>query len=107
MSRHFVQLMEVAVCIRVAEASPNGLINKKQIGELIPRTLVVFQRVVVLESVWANLHQGTVHGTASRPTIQPDHCALSVCNMSVLVMPEEEVAVGLRVDLDVSKRLQD
>lgn len=106
MGRHFIQLVKIAVRIGVAEAGTDGLINKEQVGELIPRALIIFQRVIVLESVWTNLHQSTVHGTASWSTIQPDNRALSVRDMPVLVMPEEEVAVGLRVDFNVSKCLR-
>lgn len=69
MGRHFIQLVQVAIGVGITESSADRLINKEQVGELIPRTLVVFQCLFVLESVGANLHQRAIHRAASGPTI--------------------------------------
>jgi len=86
---HLIQFVEVAVGVRITKASADGLVDEKQVGEFIPRTLVVFQCLVVFESVGANLHQCTIHGATPGPTIQPNNGSLSVRNMLVLEMPEE------------------
>lgn len=102
MRRHFVQLVEIAVGIHVAETRPDGLVDEKQIGELIPRAWVVLQGVIVLESVRANLHQRSIHRATARPSIQPNDGALSVRDMPILIMPKEEVAIAYGVHLDVT-----
>lgn len=102
MRRHLIQLVDVAVRIHVAETGPHGLVDEKQVGELIPRARVVLQCVVIFESVGANLHQRTVHRAATGPTVQPNDSPLSVRDMSVLEMPEEKVAIALWIDLDVA-----
>jgi hypothetical protein len=103
--RHFIQLVQVAIGVGITEPSADRLINKQQVGELIPRTLVVFQCLFVFESVGANLHQRTIHRAASGPTIQPNDGSLPIRNMLVLEVPEEEVAVARGVYFDVSTQI--
>ena len=59
--------------------------------------------MVVLESVGPNFHQCAIHRATSRASIQPNDGTLSVCDMTVLEMPEEQVAVDVRIDLDMSR----
>jgi hypothetical protein len=98
---HVVQLVDIGIRIDVAVTGADGIVDEQDVGELIPGALVVHQRLVVLQSVGANLHQGAVLGAASRPAIQPDDCPLLVRNVFVLEVPEEEVTVVFGGDLDV------
>jgi hypothetical protein len=87
--RHLVQLAHKGVGIDVAEAGADGVVDEQNVGKLVPSAIVVDQRLVVLQSVGANLHQGAVLGAASRPAVQPDDCPLLVRNVFVLEMPKE------------------
>lgn len=89
MGRHLVQLMDIAIRIHIAEARTNRLIDEQQVGEFVPRALIVFQCMVILEPIRTNLHQCTIHRTTSRTTVQPNDGPLSVCDMTVPVMPKE------------------
>lgn len=100
--RHDVQLADVGVGVDVAVAGADGVVDEHDVGELVPGALVVDQRLVVLDSEGANLHQGAVLGAASRPAVQPDDGPLLVRNVLVLVVPKEDVAVVFGGDFDVS-----
>lgn len=95
--------MNIAIGVRVAETGADGVIDEEQVGKFIPPALVVLQCVVVLESVGPNFHQCTIHGATTWATIQPNDSALPVCDMAVLEMPKEEVAVDVGIDLDMSR----
>lgn len=56
LSRHFVQLVKITIGVDITEAGSHGLIDEQHVGEFIPRTFIIFQRMVVLESVRTNLH---------------------------------------------------
>lgn len=101
MGGHLVQLVEIGVGVDIAETGPDGLIDKQQVGELVPRTVVVRQGLVVLQSIRANLHQRAIHRATPRASIQPDDGALTIGDMTVLEMPEEKVPVVLRIYLNV------
>jgi hypothetical protein len=58
--------------------------------------------VVVLQSIWPDFHQGSVHGAASGPAVQPENGALSVCDVAVLEMPKEEVTVCFGIYFDMT-----
>ena len=103
--RHLVQLVEITVGVDIAEAGANGVVHKHDVGELVPRTIVVFQRLVVLEPVGADFHQGAIHRAAPGTTIQPDDRPLFVRDVLVLEMPKEEVAVMCGCDFDMAVRL--
>lgn len=103
MSGHFIQLMKIAIGVRIAKPGADGIIDEEQVGKFIPPTLVVLQRMVVLESVGPNFHQCAIHRATSRTPIQPNDSALAVCDVTVLEMPEEQVAVGVGIDLDMSR----
>lgn len=102
LSSHLIQLMEIAIGIHVTKASTDGIIDEQEIRELIPPARVVFQRVVILKTVGSNFHQRAVHRAASWATIQPDYGPLSVRDMAVLEVPEEQIAVRFGVDFDVT-----
>lgn len=101
MGRHLIQLVEVAVGIHIAEAGTRRLVDEEQVGEFIPRAGVVFQGMVVLESIWSDFHQRTIHRATSRSAIQPDHGPLSVGDVAVLKMPKEQVGISFGLNLDV------
>lgn len=96
---HLIQLVEVTIRINVTESGSDWLIDEEHIGEFIPRSFVVLQRIIVLESIRSHLHQCAVHGAASRSTVQPDDSPLAVGDMTILKMPEKEIAVVFRVHL--------
>jgi hypothetical protein len=58
--------------------------------------------LVILESVRSNLHQCAIHGAASGSSIQPNNSALTVRDVAVLEVPEEQVTVGLGADFDMT-----
>jgi hypothetical protein len=95
--------MEIAIGVCVAEPGTDRVIDEEQVGKLIPPALVVLQRMVVLEPIRPNFHQCTIHGATSWATIQPNDSALPVRDVTILEMPEEQVAVGVGIDLDVSR----
>ena len=102
MIRHLVEFADVAVCVDVAETSSDRVINEKQVGEFVPRAVVVLQFATFPYSVGTDLHQSAIHTTASGAAIKPDDGSLSVGDVAVLVVPEEQVSVMLIVDLNVS-----
>jgi len=99
---HCVQLVNVAVRVDVAEARAHGVVDEEQIGKLVPRAIVQSQRILVLDSVRANLHQGAIFGAAAGASVDPDHGPLSVRDVLVLEVPEEKVSVVLGRHFDVS-----
>lgn len=99
---HLVEFMDIAVSVDVAEASADGVINEKQICELVPAAIVVLQGVGIFQAIGTYLHHGAVFGTAARSSIEPDNGALSVGDVLVLEVPEEHVSVVLGSDLDVT-----
>ncbi len=101
---HLVELVEIAVGVGVAEARTDGVVDKHDVGELIPRAIVVDQRVLVLEPVGPNFHQGAILGAAPRAAVEPDDRPLPVGDVFVLEVPEEEVTVCFGGDFDVAMR---
>lgn len=99
--RHGVELVNVAVRVDVAEARPNGIVDEENICKLVPRPRVLFQLSTLENSVRSNLHQGAIHRAATGSTIQPDDSSLPIADMSILIMPEEDVAVVFRSDFNV------
>lgn len=99
---HVVQLAQVGVGVDIAEAGANGVVDKEDIGKLVPGAVVVHERLVVLEAEGPDLHQGAVFGAASGPAVQPDDSALLIRNVFVLEVPEEDVSIVFGGDLDVS-----
>lgn len=102
LSRHGAQLMDIAIRVDITEASTDRIVDKEQIGKLIPGTVIQSQRLVTLDPIRANLHQGAILGAAPGPTIEPYHGSLAVRNVIVLEVPEEQVAIVLWNDLDVT-----
>lgn len=96
------QLMNVAIGVDIAEAGAHRLINKEQVRKFGPRTVVVCQSAIGLDSVGADLHHGTIHRTTSRASVEPQYCALLVCDMTILVVPEEEVPVVFGCDFHMT-----
>lgn len=100
---HFIEFMDVGVGVDVAEPSSHRVVNEEQVGELVPGPIVQYQCVFVFEPVWPNFHQASIFRTTTWASVQPDNRALSVCNMLVLVVPEEQVSIVLRCDFDVAR----
>ena len=65
------------------------------------KAATVLERGLALD-IEAGAHHRAVHATATRASIQPDNGSLAVRNVSVLVEPEEHVAVVFRCDLYMS-----
>lgn len=101
---HFVELGDIAVGVDVTEAGANRVVDEEEVGELVPRAVVVLEMVPILQPVRSNLHHGTVLGAAAGATIQPDDGSLTVGDVLVLKMPKEEVAIVFWSDLDVPVR---
>ena len=99
---HLVELADVAVCVDVAETGADGVVNKHDVGKLVPRSFVVHQRLVVLEPVGANFHEGAILRAAPRAAIEPNDGSLLVGDVLVLKVPEEEVSVVFGGDFDVA-----
>lgn len=95
--------MNVAIRVDITEACADRIIDKEQICKFIPGTVVQGQGVVLCNSVRPNLHQGAILGTTSWPTVEPYDSSLPVRNVVVLKVPEKQVAIGFRSDLDVTK----
>ena len=102
LDRHLVQIMNVRVRVHITEAGSDRVIDEKQVRKLIPATIVHGQCPIFLHSIRSNLHHRAVHATATRASIQPDNGSLAVRDVSVLVEPEEHVAVVFRCDLYMS-----
>jgi hypothetical protein len=94
--------MDVIVRIDVAEPGANWVIDKKKVRKFVPGTVVKRQRVFVLDTIRAYLHQCTILGAAPGAAVEPDDGSLSVRDMLIFEMPEEEIAIVLRGDLDVT-----
>lgn len=99
---HGVELVQVAVGVNVAEAGAGGVVDKEQVGKLVPGAIVDLELVALADAVGPNLHEGAVLGAAAGPAVDPDDGALLVGNVGILEVPEEEVGVVLFVDLDVA-----
>lgn len=104
--RHLIQLMQIAVGVDIAEAGANGIVHEHDVGEFVPSTIVIFQRLVILEPVRADFHQRAIHRAAPGTAIQPDDRPLLVRNVLVLEVPKKEVAVMVGVDFDMTVRSQ-
>lgn len=100
---HFVKLVDIGVGVDVAETSSHWVVNEEQVGKLMPGAVVQDKCVLVFEPVRANFHQATILGTTSGTSVQPDNRALSICNVLVLVVPEEQVSIVLGCDFDVAR----
>ena len=104
--RHLSQFRHVAIRADEAVSRPDRVVDEEEVRKLAPRALVVGERQVVVDAVRADLHQGAVLGTAAGPAVEPDDGSLFVGDVLVLEVPEEEVAVGLGCDFDVSGRVE-
>jgi hypothetical protein len=100
--RHLIELVEIAIRVGVAESCADRLVHEEQVRKLVPRAVVVAQCLVILEPVGAHLHQGAVHRAAAGPAVEPYHQPLPVGDVPVVEEPEEEMAIMLVVDLDVT-----
>lgn len=90
--------MQIRISVDIAEPRPHRLIHKQQIRILMPAPRVLLQRVLILYPVRANFHQRPVHAATARSAVEPYHSPLSLRNVLVLEVPEEEVTVVVRVD---------
>lgn len=99
---HFIQLRDVLVGVDVTETSANRIIDEQKIGKLVPRSIVVFEIVLIFQAIGSDLHQGTILRTAAGAAIQPDDRPLSIGNMLILKVPEEEVSIRFWGDLNMS-----
>jgi len=100
---HLIQLAKVAVGVDVAETGADGIVDKHDVGKLVPRAIIVDKRVLVFQSIGTNFHQGAVLGATTRATIQPDDGSLFVRNVFVLEVPEEEVTIAFGCDFNVTR----
>jgi hypothetical protein len=66
---HIIQLAEVGVGIDVAVPGADGIVDKQDVGELVPCAIIVHKRLVVLQAIGADLHQGAIFRAASRPAV--------------------------------------
>lgn len=98
---HLIEFSKVAVGVDIAETCSDRLVHKEQVGKLVPRAVVVYQIPSFLDPVGTDLHQCAVHTAASGPAVDPYNSPLSVSDVTVLVMPKEQVAIGRRVDFNV------
>jgi hypothetical protein len=99
---HLVEIRKIAIRVHIAESRAHRLVDEEQVRKFVPRAVVIFQVATWAYSVWSNLHHCAVHRGAAGPAIQPQYCPLSVRNVAVLVVPEEEIAVVLCINFDVS-----
>ena len=99
---HVVEFMDIAVSVHIAESCPYRIIDEKDVGEFIPRTIVVSKSRFVLQSIGSNLHQSTIHRTAARSAIQPQHRPLSISYVAILKVPKEEIPIVRRIDFNVT-----
>ena len=66
---HLAQFVDIVVCVNIAIASSHGVVDKEEIGEFVPRAIVEDQAHVLVDSVGADFHQGSILGATSRATI--------------------------------------
>lgn len=92
--------MKVGVCVDVAETCADRIVDEEKIRKLVPGAIVEDQ-VIALYAVRSYLHQCTILRAAAWAAVQPDYCSLTIRDMLVLEMPEEEISIVLRVDLDM------
>ena len=102
LDRHLIQIMNIRVRVHITEAGSDRVVDEQQVRKLVPATIVHCQFSIFRHSVRSNLHHRAIHATATRPSIQPDNGPLAVGNVSILVEPEEHVAVMFRRDLYMS-----
>ena len=98
---HLAELGDIGIRVDVGESSADRLVNKKKVGELIPRTVVVTQGAVVFDTVRSDFHQRSIFGTAAWTAVEPDDGLLTIRDMSILVVPEEEIAIVFGINSDV------
>jgi hypothetical protein len=99
---HLVQLVDIAVCVDEAEASTDRIVDEKKVRKFVPGAVIVDEVAVVEQAIWSNLHQRAIFGATAGPAVKPNNGALLVCDVLVLEVPEEEVAIVLGRDGDVS-----
>lgn len=59
--------------------------------------------MIVLQPVGTNFHERPIHAAAPRAAVEPYYCPLSVRDVLVLEVPEEQIPVIRSVDFDVSE----
>lgn len=96
--------MDIAIRVHIAEPRTNRLIDEQQVGELVPRALIVFQCMIILQPIGSHLHQRAIHRATTRTAVQPNNGPLSIRDMTVLIMPKEQITIVLGVHLDVSNQ---
>jgi hypothetical protein len=86
---HLLELVNVTVTVDITETCPDRVIDEQDIGKFIPGAIDQLQVSSLPHSVWSNLHQGAVFGTAARTTVQPNHRPRPVREVLIFKMPEE------------------
>lgn len=100
--RHGVKLMDVGVGVDVAETRADWIVDEQHVGELVPTAVVEQQVPILVHTVGTDFHHCAIHATAPGSSVQPDDRPPPVCNVAILIKPEEQIAVMFWRDLYVS-----
>jgi hypothetical protein len=98
---HGPQFVNITVSVDVAVAHTDRVVDEKEVGIFIPTAVGVYESAVVFQSIGADLHQSAILGTTAGTSIEPDDSSLSIGNVSILEVPEEEVSIVLGRNLDM------
>lgn len=102
MVSHLLKFMDVTVGIDGAETRTDGVIDKKKVGEFVPRAIVVYQIVLIRKSIRTDFHHGTIFRTATWSTIDPNNGSLFIGNVLVFEMPEEQISMRFRGNFNMA-----
>jgi hypothetical protein len=86
---HLLEFMNITVGINGAKTRADGVVDEEKVCEFVPGAIVVYQVVLILKSIRADFHHGTIFRTATWSTIDPNNGSLFIGNVLVLEMPEE------------------
>lgn len=101
---HGPQFVNITVSVDVAVAHTDRVVDEEEVGIFIPAAVGVYESVVVFQSIGADLHQSAILGTTARTSIEPNDSSLSIGDMSILEVPEEEVSIVLGGNFDMPVR---
>lgn len=66
---HLVKLVDIRVCVNIAEPSAYRIVDKEQVRKFVPRSVVQDQGVLVRQPVGADLHETAILRTATGTTV--------------------------------------
>ena len=71
MGSHLFEFVDIGVGVDKAEAGSDRVVDKQQVGEFVPGSIVASQSAVFIDTIRTDFHQCAVLRTAAWSTIQP------------------------------------